>query len=83
MNFLLPLFKGGDAVGLHSYGSGGKGSEIMVMGFVAANWVALGFVALRFQLSKLAVVDENDLEEVVIKTDLPEPKDTNNLADAT
>ncbi|PQO47854.1 cytochrome c biogenesis protein [Blastopirellula marina] len=83
VNFLLPLFKGGDAVGLHSYGSGGKGSEIMVMGFVAANWVALGFVALRFQLSKLAVVDENDLEEVVIKTDLPDPKDTNNLADAT
>lgn len=83
VNFLLPLFKGGDAVGLHSYGSGGKGSEIMVMGFVAANWVGLGLVALRFQLSKLSVVDENDIEEVVIKTDLPDPKDTSNLADAT
>lgn len=83
VNFLLPLFKGGDAVGLHSYGSGGKGSEILVMGFVAANWVGLGLVALRFQLSKLSVVDENDVEEVVIKTDLTEPKDTNNLADIT
>ncbi|MFN3152123.1 cytochrome c biogenesis protein [Bremerella sp.] len=70
VNFLLPLFKGGDAVGLHSYGSGGKGSEIMVMGFVASNWIALGFVALRFQLSKLSVVDENEVEEVVIKDDL-------------
>ncbi|WP_158545340.1 cytochrome c biogenesis protein [Bremerella cremea] len=83
VNFLLPLFKGGDAVGLHSYGSGGKGSEILVMGFVAANWIGLGLVALRFQLSKLSVVDENDVEEVVIKTDLPDPKDTSNLGDIT
>lgn len=75
VNFLLPLFKGGDAVGLHSYGSGGKGSEIMVMGFVAANWIALGFVALRFQLSKLSVVDENEVEEVVIKAELPDNND--------
>ncbi len=83
VNFLLPLFKGGDAVGLHSYGSGGKGSEIMVMGFVAANWIGLGLVALRFQLSKLSVVDENDVEEVVIKTDLPEPNEEGGgLADA-
>lgn len=82
VNFLLPLFKGGDAVGLHSYGSGGKGSEIMVMGFVAANWVGLGLVALRFQLSKLSVVDDNEIKEVVIKTDLPEPKDDTGLANA-
>jgi len=75
VNFLLPLFKGGDAVGLHSYGSGGKGSEIMVIGFVASNWIALGIVAMRFHLSKLAVVDENDLKEVIVDADVA-PRDS-------
>lgn len=74
VNFLLPLFKGGSAVGLHSYGSGGQGSEYYVMGFVAANWIALGVVALRFHLSKLSVVDENDVEEVVIKAEVVEDR---------
>ncbi|TWT31768.1 cytochrome c biogenesis protein [Blastopirellula retiformator] len=52
VNFLLPMFSGGQAVGLHSYGFG-EGGQGYVLGFVALNLVYLGVAAVRFQVTNV------------------------------
>ncbi|MCC9604951.1 cytochrome c biogenesis protein CcsA [Blastopirellula sp. JC732] len=52
VNFLLPMFSGGQAVGLHSYGFG-EGGQGYVLGFVALNLVYLGLAAVRFQVTNV------------------------------
>jgi len=76
VNFLLPLFKGNEAVGLHSYGSGGAGSEIYVISFVLLNWIGLAIVGLRFQFAKLSQIDDTDADEVIVPAEnLVKPED--------
>ncbi|MFI4876075.1 MAG: cytochrome c biogenesis protein [Blastopirellula sp. JB062] len=52
VNFLLPMFSGGQAVGLHSYGFG-EGGQGYVLGFVAMNLAYLGAAAIRFQATNV------------------------------
>jgi ABC-type transport system involved in cytochrome c biogenesis permease subunit len=54
VNFVLPTFANGGAVGLHSYGEG-AGGQAYVFGFVALNWLFLGIATLRY-MSQTAVL---------------------------
>lgn len=68
VNFLLPMFSGGQAVGLHSYGFG-EGGQGYVLGFVAMNLIYLGAAAVRFQVTN------------VIKPGAPKTDDVSRLID--
>ncbi|UUO08434.1 cytochrome c biogenesis protein CcsA [Blastopirellula sp. J2-11] len=68
VNFLLPMFSGGQAVGLHSYGFG-EGGQGYVLGFVAMNLLYLGVAAVRFQVTN------------VIKPGSPKTDDVSRLID--
>lgn len=48
VNFILPMFADGGAVGLHSYGSGAGGLEF-VTGFIVVNWIWLTIGLVRYQ----------------------------------
>lgn len=61
VNFILPLFSGGEAVGLHSYGFGAGGQEV-VGAVILVNLIYLGCASARYMYESSHLVEPVEVE---------------------